>query len=153
MIKNPKQEIIEKTTGTPFADVEEAWFWFVQAQQARNEGARIRAGLSTIERPCEPADILKILDRLYRHRMLLRDHLLVLRHYGRRQYAPDPYRVKEERANFLWHEAFKKMEPIFIRKGIVRDKVFGKKTLTTPHPNKYWVSGATVHSCSREMAK
>jgi len=90
--------------GEPFNSVEEAWFWFIQAQQARNEGARIQAGLSLTERPCEPADILKILDRLYRQRMLMRDHLLVLRHYGRRQMTPDPYRVKEARAATIWRK-------------------------------------------------
>lgn len=30
--------------GTAFENVEEAWFWFIQAQQARNDGARIVAG-------------------------------------------------------------------------------------------------------------
>lgn len=45
----------------PFTDVEEAWFWFIQAQQAKNEGARIAAGQSVTPRPCEPSDILLIL--------------------------------------------------------------------------------------------
>ncbi len=78
----------------PFESVEQAWFWFIQAQQARNDGARIGAGLGLVARPCEPADILKILDRLYRNRRLQMDHLLVLRHYGRRQMPPDPRRTR-----------------------------------------------------------
>lgn len=125
----------------PFVDATEAWFWFILAQQARNEGARYTAGLSLTPRPCEPADILKILDGLYRKRMLLRDHLLVLRHYGRRQMVPDPRRIKEVQADKLWKEALGRIEPILIRKGIVR----GKK-LTTNHPNKFWRYGAKVHS-------
>lgn len=141
MNKQPKQEKNQKKSGTPFIDAEEAWFWFIQAQQARNDGARLKAGASTIERPCEPTDILKILDRLYRNRILLRDHLLVLRHYGRRQFSPDPHRVKEARAAFLWREAMKKIEPSFIRKGIVHQKI-----LTTPHPNKFWAVGSKLYS-------
>lgn len=104
----------------PFTSAEEAWFWFIAAQSARNDGARFSAGAALFPRPCEPADILKILDRLYRHRRLLREHLLVLRHYGRRHLAPDPRRVKEARAWKIWREAMMRIEPVFIRKGIVR---------------------------------
>jgi hypothetical protein len=124
----------------PFIDAEEAWFWFIQSQQARNDGARYVAGMSLTPRPCEPTDILKILDRLYRNRLLVRDHLLVLRHYGRRQMAPDPRRVKEAIAHKLWIEAFEKIEPVLIRKKIVH-----QKKLSTSHPNKFWNVGAQVH--------
>ncbi len=103
----------------PFLDAEEAWFWFIQAQQAKNEGARYTAGMSLTPRPCEPADIIKILDRLYRNRLLLRDHLLVLRHYRRRQLRPDVRRDKEAIAYELWCEAMSKIEPVLIRKNIV----------------------------------
>lgn len=103
----------------PFLDAEEAWFWFIAAQEARNDGARFSAGQSVYNRPCEPLDILKILDRLHRQRRLLRDHLLVLRHYGRRHMAPDPRRIKEVRAYKLWHEAFERMGPIMEKKGII----------------------------------
>ena len=83
-----------------FDSAEEAWFWFIQAQQARNDGARFTAGNGLIPRPCEPIDILRVLDRLYRHRRLTMEHLLVMRHYGRRQMPPDPRRIKEGRAQF-----------------------------------------------------
>ncbi len=131
----------QETNIVPFESAVDAWFWFIQAQQARNEGARYTAGVSLFPRPCEPADILKVLDRLYRNRRLLRDHLLVLRHYGRRQMAPDPRRIKEIRAHDLWKEALERIEIVLVRKGIVR-----AKKLTTPHPNKFWVHGAVVHS-------
>jgi len=124
----------------PFETAVEAWFWFILAQQARNDGARYTAGMSLAPRPCEPADILKILDRLYRQRRLLRDHLLVLRHYGRRQLEPDPRRPKEVLAHRLWKEAFDCIEPVLVRKGIVR-----RKKLTTSHPNRFWSHGARVH--------
>lgn len=105
---------------TPFASAEEAWFWFIQAQAARNDGARFSAGQGLVSRPCEPVDILKIVDRLYRQRRLLIDHLLVLRHYGRRLIAPDARRLKEMKAYSLWVEALERMTPVFERKGIVQ---------------------------------
>lgn len=104
----------------PFDSAEEAWFWFIAAQAARNDGARFVAGLGACSRPCEPVDILKILDRLYRNRRLLMDHLLVLRHYGRRNMAPDPRRIKEARAHGLWVEALDRLETPLQKKGIVR---------------------------------
>jgi len=103
----------------PFDNVEDAWFWFITAQQARNDGARFVAGSGAVQRPCEPVDILKILDALYRNRRLLRDHLLVLRHYGRRNMAPDSRRAKEARSAYIWEEALERMQPIMERKGIV----------------------------------
>jgi len=105
---------------TPFDSVEEAWFWFIQAQAARADGARFSRGIGLIPRPCEPLDILKVLDRLHRHRRLLMEHLLVLRHYGRRLMAPDRRRPKEYRAFHIWREALARLEPALARKGIVR---------------------------------
>ncbi len=109
---------------TPFASAEEAWFWFIQAQQARNDGARFSMGLGLFARPCEPLDILRVVERLYRNRRLIMDHLLVLRHYGRRMMPPDPCRVREARAHTLWTEALERIEPVLCRKGIVRDRFF-----------------------------
>ena len=103
----------------PFDSAEGAWFWFIQAQAARDEGARITAGQGLYNRPCEPMDILKVVERLYRHRRLIMDHLLVLRHYGRRMMAPDPRRVREARAAKLWNEAMERIEEVLVRKQIV----------------------------------
>lgn len=105
---------------SPFESVEDAWFWFISAQQAKIDGARITARQGHIIRPCEPVDILRILDRLYRNRRLLRDHLLVLRHYGRRQMPPDVRRTKEIRSARLWAEAMERLRPVLESKGIVR---------------------------------
>ena len=103
----------------PFNDAQEAWFWFIQAQAAKNDGARFAAGQGLYPRPCEPIDILRILDSLYRQRRLQMDHLKVLRHYGRRQMAPDLRRTKETRAHEIWREALTIMEPVLERKGII----------------------------------
>lgn len=121
--KYPSSVLTNRET-VPFDTVEEAWFWFIQAQAARNDGARFTVGAGVVARPCEPLDILKIVDRLYRHRRLMMDHVLVLRHYGRRLMPPDPMRVKEGRAYRLWREALMRMEPVLLRKGILRAREY-----------------------------
>lgn len=103
----------------PFQTAEEAWFWFIAAQEARADGARFIASAGLLPRPCEPVDILKAVDSLYRAGHLLRDHLLVLRHYGRRRIPPDDRRIKEMRAHTLWHEALKLIAEVLERKGII----------------------------------
>ncbi len=115
-----KTENYSEIETVPFENAEEAWFWFIQAQEARNDGARFVAGQGLYPRPCEPIDILKVLDRLYRNRRLLRDHLLVLRHYGRRQIPPDEHRAKEARAYKIWMEALERLSTVLERKGIVK---------------------------------
>lgn len=105
--------------GAPFDSAEEAWFWFMQAQEAKAAGARVVAGLGLVQRPCEPIDIYRAVDRLYRQRKLLRDHLHVLAHYGRRLAAPDASRDREARAALLWGEAFDHITPYLRDRGIV----------------------------------
>lgn len=121
-LKYPKQRTdSDSDNAVPFDSAEEAWFWFIAAQQAKGDGARFIAGQALVQRPCEPLDILKTLDRLYRNRRVVRDHLLVLRHYGRRFMAPDPRRVKEARAYTLWTQALERLEEVLRRKGVVRE--------------------------------
>ncbi len=117
--KAQENSMSAQAEGVPFDTIEELWFWFIVAQQARNDGARYVSGAGLVRRPCEPVDILKILDDLYRKRRLLREHLLVLRHYGRRHLAPDPNRPKEVRSYYLWKEALERMRPVLERKGII----------------------------------
>lgn len=115
----PTDRSADPFAAEPFASAEAAWFWFVQAQIARLEGARIVAGAGLVARPCEPLDVFRIVDRLYRQRRLLRDHLAVLVHYGKRLMAPDPQRSREQRAWGLWREALERIEEPMRRKGIV----------------------------------
>ena len=115
---------------TLFTSAEEAWFWFMQNQMARADGARVAAGLSLVPRPCEPVDVYKIMERLYRSRRLLMDHILVLRHYGRRLMSPDIRYPKEIRAHQLWTEALTRMEDVMVTKGIVTpQKAFSWKEM------------------------
>ena len=114
----PKHQTAVETT--LFDSAEQAWFWFIQAQQARIDGARATMGAGLVPRPCEPIDILHCLDRLYRQRKLSMDHLLVLRHYGRHMVAPDPSRAQEIRGYRLWIEALEQLGPMLEAKKIIQ---------------------------------
>lgn len=105
--------------GEPFADAAEAWFWCVAGETARLEGARPTAGCAETVRPCEPSDILRSVDRLYRARTLLPQHLKVLVHFGQRFAVPDGASRPQRRSARLWHEALSRLEPVLRSKGIV----------------------------------
>jgi hypothetical protein len=107
--------------GIPFRHVEEAWFWFISAVEARADGARPGKGRGDIPRPCEPNDIYQVLERLYRNRRLRMEHMHVLSHYGQRRTAPDLHCWKQARAHGLWREAMKELDMMLQRRGIVRN--------------------------------
>lgn len=104
---------------TPFHHEEEVWFWFMGANQARLDGAARMSGQGGPVRPCEPVDILRILDRLYRSRHLSLEHFRILRHYGERLSAPDKWKPREARAAIFWREAMSALREVFIQKGII----------------------------------
>lgn len=104
----------------PFPNAEEAWFWSIQAAEAAAAGARCVAGLGLVARPCEPGDVARAIDRLFRQRRLVRDHLEVLIHFGRRQLRPDPVSARDSRSCALWREAFARITPVLRAKGIVQ---------------------------------
>jgi len=116
--KKKEKETVD-TNITLFESAEEAWFWFMQANDARQSGARISANLGLYKRPCEPSDILKILERLRRHRRLDMNHFRILRHYGERMIAPDNIRPREIMAARLWGEAMEILHDVFVAKDIV----------------------------------
>ncbi|MQP64486.1 hypothetical protein GE253_03920 [Niveispirillum sp. SYP-B3756] len=103
----------------PFTDVTEVWFWTMQAHKALLEGARVRAGQALLPRPCEPGDILKVVERLYRQGRLRHEHVQVLARYGRQMLAPERDRAQETADWLLWQEALGRMEPILRDKGII----------------------------------
>jgi len=106
-------------TPTPFATPAEAWFWGVQCFAARADGARFRANLSDISRPCEPDDLLVTLEQLARTGRLRAAHVRTLFAFGRRLAPPDPRCRAEARAGFLWDEALDRLATDWRRKGIV----------------------------------
>lgn len=103
----------------PFRSAEEAWFWTMAALTARREGARILAGQGLVSRPCEPDDVVKCLDRLYRQRRVDLAHARILRIWGERGVAPDPRHPGERGDWRLWREATGRMEWPLRVKGIV----------------------------------
>ncbi len=67
------------TLTEPFRTAEEAWFWTMACLIARRDGARIVSGAALVARPCEPDDVVKCLDRLYRQRRIELQHVRILR--------------------------------------------------------------------------
>ena len=108
----------EAACGQAFRSTAEAWFWTVAALTARREGAR-RSGPASVKRPCEPDDILKSLDNLYRSGRIDLAHARILRIWGERGHAPDPTRGAERVEADLWQQALARLEWPLRVKGIV----------------------------------
>jgi len=117
---NDKRNVFLPRT-EPFRDAEEAWFWTMSALVARRDGARVVAGLGRVARPCEPDDVVKCLDRLYRHRRIDLAHARILRIWGERGERPDGSRPREFHDHRLWREALDRLEWPLRVKGIVAD--------------------------------
>ncbi len=101
----------------PFHDVEQAWFWTMGALRARHGGSR--SGGGAVKRPCEPDDVVKCLDHLYRNRRIDLGHARVLRVWGERRVAPDVRRASEHLDAVLWDEAMDRLAWPLRMKGIV----------------------------------
>ena len=103
----------------PFRDAEEAWLWTMSALVARREGARYSANKGAVSRPCEPDDVVKCLDALYRQRRIDLAHARILRIWGERGTAPNPAYPLERSDWRLWREALDRLEWPLRVKGIV----------------------------------
>lgn len=101
----------------PFRSAEQAWFWTMAALRARHSGARTTGG--TMRRPCDPDDVVKCLDQLYRNRRVDLGHARALRVWGERQAAPDLNRASEHLDAVLWNEALERLAWPLRMKGIV----------------------------------
>lgn len=110
---------LESKDGIGFKSAEEAWFWFVSAQTARNEGAKISSGEGEFARPCEPLDIARALNRLRLTRRVSFDQLKVLVHYGVRHLPPDPTRPPESMRAVMWEDAMTALQSALVARGIV----------------------------------
>ncbi|MBS0559534.1 MAG: hypothetical protein JSR21_05720 [Proteobacteria bacterium] len=102
-----------------FATAEEAWLWTMNCLVARRQGARFGANRGRVSRPCEPDDIVKSLDALYRWRRIDLLHARVLRIWGERQTAPDPSHRSEKGDWRIWREALDRLEWPLRAKGII----------------------------------
>ncbi len=116
MTPAPRQQT--RLTAEPFRSPEDAWFWTMTALTARREGTS-SAGPSRIQRPCDPDDIIKCLDTLYRRRRIDLAHARILRIWGERQMAPNPAYASERSDWRLWREALDRLEWPLRVKGIV----------------------------------
>ena len=103
---------------TPFRTAEEAWFWTMASLTARHQGIG-KTGRSGIARPCDPDDVVKCLDMLYRQRRIDLVHGRILRVWGERQSPPNPAYASERGDWKLWKEALDRLEWPLRIKGIV----------------------------------
>ena len=102
----------------PFRSAEEAWLWAFASMVARHQGSRSRSPYAR-PRPCDPDDVVKCLDGLYRRRRIDLVHARILRTWGERGVAPNPSYASERSDWRLWHEAMQRLEWPLRIKGIV----------------------------------
>lgn len=102
----------------PFRSAEEAWFWTMAALAARHDGTR-GSRATTVQRPCDPDDVVRCLDALYRRQRIDLVHARILRVWGERQMAPNPDAALERCDWRLWIEALERLEWSLRVKGIV----------------------------------
>jgi hypothetical protein len=103
----------------PFRSAEDAWLWTMAALRARRDGARYTANRGLMSRPCEPDDVIRCLDALYRNRRIDLAHARILRVWGERQAPPNPTFASERDDFSVWREALERLEWPLRVKGIV----------------------------------
>ena len=103
----------------PFDSAEQAWLWTMAALTARREGARYSANKGRMGRPCDPDDVVRCLDGLYRQRRIDLAHARILRIWGERQMAPSLAVAVERPDHKLWVEALGRLDWPLRVKGIV----------------------------------
>jgi hypothetical protein len=104
----------------PFRSAEEAWLWTMEALIARRDGAGLSWRPEGPLRPCDPEDITRCLDLLYRQRTIELLHARILRIWGERQSAPRCDRVQQRSDWRLWYQALGQLEWVLRARGIVR---------------------------------
>ena len=108
--------------GIPFDCAEDAWRWAHAGRTAQLDGARFTAGLADTPRPCEPADVLCVAQRLHRSGRIGVEHLSELVRCGRDDPARTASPEQQQRRARLWTEAMDHMTDPLIAKGIVAFK-------------------------------
>ncbi len=115
--KSPVRRPIERVRAEPFRDAEAAWFWTVGALVARHDGSG--GSHPRVAWPCDPDDVVKCLDQLYRRRRIDLVHARILRIWGERQTVPDAACPREACDARLWREAMERLDWPLRIKGIV----------------------------------
>ena len=106
------------TQARPFESPDQAWFWTMSALQARATGTSGRGRAGT-ERPCDPDDVIRTLDQLYRSRRIDLLHARILRIWGERGTSPSPHYPSEARDAAIWREAMDRLGARLRARGIV----------------------------------
>ncbi len=96
-----------------FSSAEEAWFWACRALRMKERR------LTPPHGPCRVEDVIKCLDRLYRHRRIELLHVRILKDWGWRGHAPILARPRERCDAQLWQEALACLEWPLRQAGIV----------------------------------
>jgi hypothetical protein len=109
----------------PFASPDEAWLWGMQGAMSRLDGARMKAGMATIPRPCEASDLMNCVNRLHRQGALTATQMEVLFLYGRYAVAPWMLGEKHRSALAIWQSAMGAMQSILDQKGIIESTMVG----------------------------
>jgi hypothetical protein len=104
---------------TPFQSAEEAWFWFIRCQKARDDGAQMKVDMNKEARPCDMDDVYRAVKNLSQTRKINRHHVSVLVTYGNDENPPDPRCREQERPYRLWNEALDKLTTVLKKKKIV----------------------------------
>ena len=100
-----------------FRSPEEAWFWTMAALAARHNGSRREK--ARILRPCDPDDVVRCLDQLYRDGHVGLVHARILRLWGERQTAPDARFEGEIFDHRIWRETMDRLDQPLRAKGII----------------------------------
>lgn len=116
-VETPRARAFAIPRAEPFRNAEQAWFWTIGALTARREGASGPG--SSITRPCDPDDVLKCLDTLYRGRRIDLVHARILRIWGERRIAPNAGYPTEHADATIWREALERLEWPLRVKGII----------------------------------
>jgi len=116
-IRAPRMAPVRRTA--PFRSAEEAWFWYIRCQKARNDGARMEADMARDARPCDPDDMYRAVKQLADSRTIHARHVRTLIEFGRGERPPDPRCREEEHPYRLWVEALDRLTTVLKKKDII----------------------------------
>ncbi len=105
--------------GTAFDTPEEAWLWAARSVRIAAEGAQTAADRAVVQRPCEPRDLIALVCRLRRQRVLNGYEMHALCAFGAIDRPPDPRDPEEARHDRFWQSGLDRLTGPLVRKGIV----------------------------------
>jgi hypothetical protein len=102
-------------TPKPFKSAEHAFFWFMRSLESEKH-----TGLFGQQRPCEPQDIRRAIERLVRGGFISPQQVTVLRTYGLQGRSPEAGKDEQKHDSKLWNAAMKTLRDELAGKGIVK---------------------------------